>query len=215
MYIGLEVAMMEEAQPIIDGLKLTKCNEGVYCGALDNSEIILMLSGIGKVNAQNTAWKLISLGVDRIINIGTCGDLANKGIGAVVLPNIFYDGDFNLEMLGNMTKDPANVNGRYILTADSKKPANPEICYTYSTFVTDKRAEGAIVDMEAYAIASACERVGIKFIAVKCTSDGADEDASESFDNNVTSVVGKHLPLIENIIKDFDDAYNKIYKLED
>ena len=215
MVIGLVVAMMEEAIPIIEEFKMEGNGEGVFQGRANGNSIILMISGIGKVNAQNTAWKLISLGTDRIMNIGTCGDLADKGIGALVLPNIFFDGDFDLSMMDNTTKDPANVNGRYIATADSRMPAIKEVCYTYSTFITDKRAKGAIVDMEAYAVASACETVGTKFIAVKCTSDGADDEASETFDVNVSSVIKKHIKEIRSFIENYDETYDKIYKLEE
>ena len=69
--------------------------------------------------------------------------------------------------------------------------------------------------MEAYAIAAACNTIGIKFIAVKCTSDGADDEASESFDKNVSAVIKKNVSSIRTIIEDFDGAYDKIYKLED
>lgn len=215
MVIGIVVAMIEEASPIIEKLKLEGNGEGVFRGKVGEDTVILMLSGIGKVNAQNTTWKLISLGAERIMNIGTCGDLAEREIGTIVLPNIFFDGDFDLSMMDNTTKDPANVNWRYIATASSRMPAIKEPCYTYSTFITDKRANGAIVDMEAYAVAAACVTVGVKFIAVKCISDGADDNASDNFDNNVSVVIKNNVDDIISFIEKFDDVYEKVYKLED
>lgn len=212
--VGIIVAMPEEAEPIIDALKMEKRIEGYY----SNDKAILILSGIGKCNAQNAAWSLFNLGCERIINIGSAGDLGNHEIGTLVLPNIFLDGDFSLEAFGNFSKDPSNVNKRFV--EENRWPANKEEIYTFSTFVDDCKLEGSIVDMEAYGIASACAMVGIPFIAVKAISDHANGDATEDFKNNVESgkelsVVEKNMAQIIDIVNNYDKWYMKIYDMEE
>lgn len=216
--VGVLVAMQEEAEPIIKALHLEEKNKNIYYGMVNSEIVLLFVTGVGKVNAQNDAWTAIGLGCDRILNVGSAGDCGNHGVGSVVCPNMFFDGDFDLSCMGDTTKDPAFVNLKYAIKG-SKPPKKIERCYTYSQFVDDARITGAVVDMEAYSIAAACERLGTPFIAMKCISDCADSDAQESFSDNVenseNSVIAKHMESVKRLITNFDEEYDRIYEREE
>lgn len=214
---GIVVSMPEEAEVVIKALSLQKKEDGKYFGKItDDCTVILFVCGVGKVNAQNATWALVSLGADRIINIGTCG-AAGEGhnVGECYYPNVFFDGDFDLSMFGKSTKDPANVNYKYIATADSRMPLMREDCYTYSTFISDGRCSGSLIDMEAYAIASVCEVTNVPFLCLKVVSDGADSKAIEGFDQKVSPVLAANVDQIDRAVREFDEVYSIVYKRDE
>lgn len=214
--IGIVVAMPEEAEPVIRNLNLKKSGvSGVYQGFNKNGEfILLVISSIGKVNAQNATWILVTMGAERIVNVGTAGDVGDHGVGNVVFPNIFFDGDYDMSVMDDTSKDPALINAKYVASAKSRFPVNPVRCYSYSTFVCDSRVKGGVVDMEAYGIASVCEKLSLPFICIKCLSDKADSEAEESFNTNIGSVIEKNIKVIEETVNNFNECYEKIYKRE-
>lgn len=212
--LGIIVAMPEEAESIIAHYKMRKMTEDFYTGVVDGNPAYLKICGIGKVNAQNSTWFLtMAMGADKIVNIGTCGDAGGHKPGELVIPTMFFDGDFDLSAFGDGTKDPAFVNMRYVDAG--KGPANLEKCYTFSTFVDDARVDGSIVDMECYAIAAACKEIGVPFLALKCISDSADENAVETFEANVSNVVTKNIVAIAEILDSYNKVYEETYKLKE
>lgn len=199
MIIGLVFAMEEEAKQVLNMYNLVGSSQRDKLSYYVNKEsepnvLIAAISGVGKVNAQIATSKLISQGVEYIMNIGTCGCTGNLyKPGELVIPDTFYDGDLDLSMFGNNTKDPAKVN-------DTTKEPKCK-CYTYSTFVTDDRAKDGIVDMEAYAIVAQAKSRNIPVTIIKVVSDGGDVD---EFEGNVDSVITKHLDRIYDIIEDYN-----------
>lgn len=189
---GIVFAMEDEARQV---LRLDDFEKNIVNGysvySRPDSSIIAAVSGMGKMSAGAATSILISKGCRRIVNIGTCGCTGGRfAPGELVLPNVFYDGDFDLSMMDISTKDPAGVN-----TAEVE---NPIPCYTYSTFVTDHRADDGIVEMEAYAVVSACRAHNVPVTVVKIISDGGDVD---EFEGNVNSVISRHIQEIINIIE--------------
>lgn len=190
--VGIVFAMEEEAHQV---LRLDEFEKEIINGysiySRPDVNIVAAISGMGKTSAGAATSILISKGCRRIINIGTCGCTGGRfAPGDLVLPNVFYDGDFDLSMMDICTKDPAGVN------ADAVEDAIP--CYTYSTFVTDHRADDGIVEMEAYAVVAACRALGVPVSVIKIVSDGGDVD---EFDGNVNSVITRHIQEIIQIIE--------------
>ncbi|MBQ9079739.1 MAG: hypothetical protein IJY27_01585 [Clostridia bacterium] len=189
---GLVFAMEDEALQVLSHYELDKkevMGHTVY--SREGVGITAIIAGMGKVSAQVATSILIHLGCDRIVNIGTCGCTNGKyAPGSLVIPNVFYDGDFDLSMLDITSKDPAGVN-----TVEVEVPVP---CYTYSTFVTDDRAPDGIVEMEAYAVVAQCRAFGVPVTVIKIVSDGGNVD---EFEGNVDSVITRHLDEIKQIIE--------------
>ena len=190
--VGIVFAMPEEARQV---LRLDEFEKEVINGytiySRSDVNIVAAISGMGKMSASSATSILISKGCRRIINIGTCGCTGGRfAPGELVVPNVFYDGDFDLSMMDISTKDPAGVN-----TAEVD---NPIPCYTYSTFVTDHRADDGIVEMEAYAVVAACRAMGVPVTVIKIVSDGGDVD---EFEGNVNMVITRRIQEIIQIIE--------------
>ena len=190
--VGLVFAMSEEARQVVrlDEFEKNTVN-GYDIYSRPDVNIVVAISGMGKMSASAATSILISRGCRRIINIGTCGCTGGRfAPGDLVVPNVFYDGDFDLSMMDISTKDPAGVN-----TAEVDDPIP---CYTYSTFVTDHRADDGIVEMEAYAVVAACRAHNIPVTIIKVISDGGDVD---EFEGNVNMVITRHIQEIISIIE--------------
>lgn len=196
--VGLIFAMEEEAKQVLAGYsfeKVTMRGRTFYVehDTKDHEKIVAIVSGIGKVNAQIATAILISIGCSRLVNIGTCGCTGQLyKPGDLVEPTVFFDGDFDLSMMDTTTKDPAMVN------TEVNVEENPQICYTYSTFVTDDRASNGIVDMEAYGVVAQAKVFDTPVKVLKVVSDGGDVD---EFDTNVDSVITPHLDYIKKIVE--------------
>ena len=70
--------MQEEIDELLETMDYKEEVGGYFTGIIGNYEIVLVRSGIGKVNAAMTAQKLISeFHVDAIINTGIAGAMAS------------------------------------------------------------------------------------------------------------------------------------------
>lgn len=70
--------MQEEIDELLKNMDHKEEKGGYFTGIIGTYEIVLVRSGIGKVNAAMTAQKLISeFHVDAIINTGIAGAMAS------------------------------------------------------------------------------------------------------------------------------------------
>ena len=66
----------------------------------NNNKLILVESGIGKVNAAVAATALAEQGVHIILNCGLSGGISGIGKNEISIPNKFLEHDFDLSGLG-------------------------------------------------------------------------------------------------------------------
>ncbi len=165
-------------------------------GQLDDYNVLY--TGVGKVNATiKLMERLGSIFLSRegeiaptlIINYGTAGSRKIKKKTLVDCTK-FVQRDMDVTGLGFMRgetpfeKDPP-------LMLETKSEFNPigrnATCGTGDCFVEDKsQYYGEVVDMEAYALAKVCLYYGIPFISFKYITDGADEQAHEDWESNLS-----------------------------
>ena len=163
------------------------------CG---KSEVYVLFCGIGKVNAAAGTMYLIDLGCECILNFGLSGGLKGVKTGEFIVPDKFIEHDFDLTPLGYK---PCQKPGQeYIYYADKKlsdifnstgfvKLTGTAVCG--DKFISDKETGEYLIkafsatscDMETAAIASVCFISKIPFAALRRISDGADEDAADSY----------------------------------
>lgn len=138
----------------------------------------VFFSGVGKVNAALTAGKLIERFQPRTVwNFGTAGGIKLEH-GCHEMVN-FVERDKGkcpeaLELM--LPKDPITISMGVGYT-----------CSTGDNFVTDPNLEhpAHVVDMEAFAIAKACQQAQVEFKCYKYVSDSADDSADTSWLENV------------------------------
>lgn len=195
--IGIIGAMQEEIDEILflcQDYKLIKHrNHNIYKCILANKEIILVLGGIGKVNASISTSILINdFNIDGIITIGVGGSLKeNISINSVVIPDVIAQHDFDIYQDGKY-KYKGFDNDNYltypskeyidilknIFDSNSNFKIGPAISgdifvvlNTQLYKIVNEFKDALIVDMEAYAIGKTCDAYNIKYVVVKAVSD--------------------------------------------
>ena len=129
------------------------------------------LSGCGKVNATIATMKAIYEGADLVINYGSAGAITDvKGLvevtGAV-------DRDMDARALNCLLGETPFEKGVLIGTETI-------VCGTGDSFSTSKpEIECDIVDMEMYAIAKTCNKMGVEFRSFKYISDHVEHDGNQ------------------------------------
>jgi adenosylhomocysteine nucleosidase len=139
----------------------------------------VFFTGVGKVNAAVTAAKLIEqLKPSRVFNFGTAGGITATH-GGIYKCTTFSQRDVILG--GCMVGPQAEALHKPIIISDDGWSLS-----TGDNFVTDTYNINAdLVDMEAFAIARACEYAGVEFFCYKYISDMANADAPEHFVDHV------------------------------
>ena len=144
-----------------------------------NHMMNVFYTGAGKVNAAITAAELIvKYQPKRIINFGTAGGIT-LGTGLHECTQ-FVQRDMNCVGLGCAPGQTPFETGVAIGTPGLT-------CSTGDNFVMDPQLliPADLVDMEAYAIAKACEKYHVEFLCFKYISDQANSTADTDWRNSV------------------------------
>lgn len=228
MKLGIIGAMDVEVNLLkkeIKNLKIEK--EGsyeFYLGTIDEVDVIVLLSGIGKVSAAvGTSLLKERYEPNYIINTGTAGGLRNVEMGDLIIGNEigYHDVDvtaFNYK-LGQMAQQPVRFKSdKFLLQTVSKaiqklpieQKALQGVILSGDSFMSniervDKVREdfpnALAVDMESAAIAQTCKQLNIPFVVVRVISDIAGEGNSKSYDTFVEEAGNKSAKIIINCIE--------------
>lgn len=151
----------------------------------------VFFTGVGKVNAAVVAAMLIERHKPkRVFNFGTAGGITTTH-GGLYKCTQFSQRDI---ILGGCIVGPQaeELHKPIILSTDGYRVS------TGDNFVTDTyNIDADLVDMEAFAIARACEHTGVEFICYKYISDMADENAADNFVDHVHKGDSHYLEILE------------------
>lgn len=206
---GVIGAMEEEIRELISAAHIT-ARETIagmeFCsGILGDSEVVLVKSGMGKVNAGICAQILITrFHAGRIVNTGVAGSLDNRiDIGDFVISEDAVQHDFDVSPIGfrkgeipftGLTAFPADAELRRAAVAAVRETA-PEIgifegrICSGDQFIASRRQKEEIIreygglccEMEGAAIAQVCTLNRIPFVIIRAVSDKADDSEEVSF----------------------------------
>ena len=116
---GIIAAMKEEMQEI-EKIMTEKEIKVIYelsfiKGKINNTQVVLVEAGIGKVNAARTTQILIdNFNIDAIINVGSAGSCNDElHIGDIVIGNKIVQHDFDITAFGHPKGYISNV-GQYV-----------------------------------------------------------------------------------------------------
>ncbi|GMB07539.1 adenosylhomocysteine nucleosidase [Thermolongibacillus altinsuensis] len=198
-----EVAILREK--IADRQETTIANCQFSTGTLDGVDVILLKSGIGKVNAaMSTTILLERFKPDVVINTGSAGGfLSSLNVGDIVISTEVVHHDVDVTAFGYAYGQVPGMPARYaadeklieiaeksaeqirdvqvakglIATGDSfmNDPARVE-------FVRKQIPELYAVEMEAAAIAQVCFQFGVPFVIIRALSDIAGKESNVSFE---------------------------------
>lgn len=171
-------------------------------GLFEQAGIEVHYSGIGKVNAAFKAFEVIQkTGCKTILNLGTAGS-SYFDAHALVEVTQFVQRDMDVSPLGfavgvtPVDKDyPAEINLDPFFTYLPKGT-----CGTGDNFETGApKVPCNLVDMEGYALAKVCKKLGVRLISVKYITDGANDTAHLDWEENLLLGAKKLLELYKLI----------------
>ena len=201
--IGIIGAMEQEVVRIkekMQDVKITsRASMDFYEGTLEGKKVVVVRSGIGKVNAGMCTQILADVfGVEAVINTGIAGSLNNDvNIGDIVHHDMDATGfGYKKGQIPQMEEFsfPADEKLRK-MAAKVCKEVNPEISVfegricSGDQFISDKGVKDAIisefggfaVEMEGAAIGQAAYLNHIPFLVVRAISDKADGSANMDY----------------------------------
>ncbi|MCD8823570.1 5'-methylthioadenosine/adenosylhomocysteine nucleosidase [Mammaliicoccus sciuri] len=206
--IGIIGAMEEEVEILKSSIEnretIQIAHVIFYKGNIEDKQVVLAQSGIGKVNAAITATLLINeFKPDLIINTGSAGSVDSElNIGDIIISNKvyyhdvnatafgyklgqvpsmpeFYETDKELIDLAKSSIEQLDLNGIVgeVATGDSFIGSTDQRKVIKSNFPT-----ASVVEMEAGAIAQTCYQYNVPIIVTRAVSDLADKESDVTFE---------------------------------
>ncbi|XBX06997.1 5'-methylthioadenosine/adenosylhomocysteine nucleosidase [Enterocloster clostridioformis] len=196
-----------------------------YKGKLEGKEVVVVRSGIGKVNAAMCTQILADIyGVTGVVNTGIAGSLkAEIDIGDIVLSSDALQHDMDATGFGYEPGQIPRVEtlafkadeGLINLAEECCSRVNPDIrtfvgrVVTGDQFISDKEKKkwltdtfgGYCTEMEGAAIAQACYLNSIPFLIVRAISDKADDSASVDFPAFEAKAIVHSVNLLTEIVR--------------
>ena len=176
----------------------------IYCGEYAGKNVVLALSGIGKVNAALSTALVLQHHPDFVINTGSAGGLGSGlKVGDVVIGTQTAHHDVDVTAfgyaIGHVPRMPARFESDPALCAAAEKAAaafehaavHRGLIVSGDQFVHSSESVAEVrrhfpdaqaVEMEAAAIAQSCHRFGVPCVVARAISDLADEEADTSFE---------------------------------
>ena len=226
--IGIIGAMEQEVAKIKEKMQdvtiTSRARMDFYEGTLEGKKVVVVRSGIGKVNAGMCTQILADIfGVEAVINTGIAGSLNNDvNIGDIVLSTDVVQHDMDATGFGyrkgQIPQMPvfffnADDNLRR-LAAEVCKEVNPDIqvfegrIASGDQFVCDQDVKNRIVsefsayatEMEGAAIGQAAYLNEIPFLVVRAISDKADGSAQMDYSEFEKAAVDHSVRLTLNML---------------
>jgi len=221
---AMEVEVEQLKADMETGRTLGKAGMLFVEGRLEGMDVVVVRSGVGKVNAAVCTQILVDeFGVDAVINTGIAGSLdAAIDIGDIVLSTDLVHHDMDAVGFGyqpgqipqmDIFSFPADP-GLLEKAADVCRKVNPGIgvhtgrIVSGDQFISDKAVKKRIVEtfralcteMEGAAIAQAAYLNGIPFLIIRAISDKADDSAHMDYPAFERQAVQHSLRLTEGLL---------------
>ena len=229
--LGIIGAMDEEVAKLKEVMEdveiMTKASMEFYKGTMCGKEVVVVRSGIGKVNAGMCTQILCDVyGVDAVINTGIAGSLNAKiDIGDIVLSVDTLQHDMDATGFGYAPGViPRMETSTFVADESLRKLAkgccervNPDIhvfegrVVSGDQFISDKDKKQFILDtfagdcteMEGAAIAQAAYLNGIPFLIIRAISDKADDSATEDYPTFEAKAIAHSVRLVREIVANY------------
>lgn len=218
-----EVAALKEKMELKEVLK--KASMEFYQGTLQGKEVVVVRSGIGKVNAGLCTQILIDVfGVTHVINTGIAGSLdARIDIGDIVISTEAVQHDMDATEFGYPLGQiprmetfafPADERMEQIAKEACEK-VNPEVqvftgrVVTGDQFIAGREVkdrikanfDGLCTEMEGGAIAQAAWLNQVPFVIIRAISDKADDSAQMDYPTFERQAILHSVRLTEEMIR--------------
>lgn len=233
MKIGIIGAMELEVAALKQELTDVKCREAAgmnfYDGALENTSVVVVQCGVGKVNAAICVQILHDLfQVTHIINTGVAGGLNDKlDIGDILISKAAVQHDMNVVPLGYKAGQVPGLD-TWAFPADEKmkqdaiescKKVNPDIqvleglVVSGDQFIAESAVKQHLIDdfqgdcaeMEGAAIAQAAYLNKLPFVIIRAISDKADHSAQMDYPTFEKQAAHHCAKLVAEFVKHYNE----------
>lgn len=230
MRIGIIGAMAQEVKILRSYMQEPKVTEiagcTIYEGRINNTEVALLQSGIGKVAAAVGTTLLLQLAKPNIvINTGSAGGLdASLEVGDIVISTEVRHHDVDVTAFGYEkgqlpTNPPAFLPDEQLAEVALKESqkmglnAVSGLICSGDLFVNGVEMIGKIrsdfpnvvaVEMEAAAIAQVCHAFSVPFVVIRAISDVADKVSHLSFDKFLPLAAEKSSTVVLTVLNCLD-----------
>lgn len=220
-----EISMLKES---MDNLEIkSKASMDFYRGTIEGKDIVVVRSGIGKVNAAICTQILCDeYNVEAVINTGIAGSLnAQIDIGDIVLSTdaLQHDVDatgfgYELGVIPRMETSIFQADKELrSIARNCCERVNSDInvfegrVVSGDQFISDKKVKEKIMDnfagfcteMEGAAIAQAAYLNKVPFLIIRAISDKADDSATEDYPTFEKKAIKHSVNLVKEIIKEW------------
>ncbi|MDO4996728.1 MAG: 5'-methylthioadenosine/adenosylhomocysteine nucleosidase [Bacilli bacterium] len=229
--VGIIFAMKEELDALKKYLELENeyeiFNLKFYEGKISDVDVVLVQSGIGKVNAARTTQILIdNIKVDYIFNIGVAGGLDKSlSVGDIVIGEKLVQHDFDITAFGHnkgfipevgdfIDADPYLINlANEVLLNDKEISVKHGVIASGDIFCTEswmsekinKKFNALACEMEGASIAQVCYLCHIPFLILRSISDVPNNNnvvTYEEFLEHSTKVIAKSMKKLLKRLKE-------------
>ncbi|MEK4950922.1 5'-methylthioadenosine/S-adenosylhomocysteine nucleosidase [Bacillus sp. FSL W8-1127] len=228
MKIAIIGAMEEEVAILRNQIKSsstdTIANSEYTSGKLKGADVVLLKSGIGKVNAaMSTAVLLYHYQPDVVINTGSAGGLNPElQVGDIVISTEVRHHDVDATVFGYEYGQVPQMPAAYLadkrLIEAAARSAETltgvqvvkGLITTGDSFMSDPDRVESIrhkwndlqaVEMEAAAIAQVCYQFGTPFVIIRSLSDIAGKESNISFDQYLEKAARNSAELVVKIVE--------------
>lgn len=217
-----EVSLLKEVMEIEEMVSLASMD---FCkGNLEGKEVVVVKSGIGKVNAGVCAQILIDkFGVDVLINTGIAGSLDSAiDIGDMVISTDAVEHDVDASVFGDpvgqiprmdtfsFPAEPRMVE----LARIANETVNPDVHtftgrivsgdqFVSSTEVKDRLVrlfDAKCTEMEGAAIAHVAYLNKVSCVIIRAISDKADNSATMDYPTFEKQAIARSVRLVKNLV---------------
>lgn len=229
--LGIIGAMDEEVsklKEVMENVEIcSKASMDFYKGTMGGKDVVVVRSGIGKVNAGICTQILVDLyGADAVINTGIAGSLnAAIDIGDIVLSTdaLQHDVDatgfgYDLGVIPRMKTSVFKADERLRkLAKEACERVNQDVkifegrVVSGDQFVSDKTKKeyisdnfnGFCTEMEGAAIAQAAYLNNIPFLIIRAISDKADDSATVDYPTFEAKAIENSVRLVKEMIANY------------
>lgn len=220
-----EVSALKQKLENLEEIK--HCNLQINLGTFCGHKIVLVKSGIGKVNAALcTQYIIDKFSPDYIINTGIAGGIAeNLKVGDIVVGEKLVQYDFDVTAFGyakgylctgiesdkpTYFNSDENLMSKLEKISSEKVNVHKGIIASGDSFISDLERKKEIhnlfnataVEMEGCAIAQTSNANNIPFVVIRAISDLADNNATESYTFSEDEIAKVSSSVVENLLKE-------------
>lgn len=226
MAIGIIGAMESEVKLYLENLEnkeiISCASFDYYSGILNGKKVVIVKSGIGKVNSAACAQVMINTqGVSRIIFTGVAGslnpDLDVEGI-VISTESIQHDVDatafgYKKGEIPRMSQSsfkacPDLIEKAYLASVGLNLDVIKGVVLTGDQFIANRELtkelrlefNGDCTDMESAAVAQVCYLNNVPHVIIRSMSDRADGSASVSFEDFEVKAANNSFSIVNELI---------------